>query len=74
MKIESYLELGLYRYLLPLVFSELGTRQYCRDNVTMFLGHKVVILISVLVILYLFVVATPSRLRDLNIFLFFSGL
>ena len=26
----------------PLKYPELGTRQYCRDNETMFSGHKVV--------------------------------
>ena len=49
--------------------TELGTRQYCRDNVTMFSGHKVVSLCNITI----FGVATPSRHRDINILRFFSG-
>ena len=45
----------------------MGTRQHWRDNVTMFSGHKVV----GYCILTIFVVATPSRHRDLNIFRMF---
>ena len=48
---------------------ELGMRQYCRDNETMFSGHKVVCYCNFTT----FGVATPSRHRDLNIFQFFSG-
>ena len=44
---------------------ELGTRQYCRDNETMFSGHKVVCYCSITI----FGVAIPSKHRDLNIFL-----
>ena len=36
---------------------ELGTRQFCRDNGTMFSGHKVVCICHFTI----FVVATPSR-------------
>ena len=42
----------------------MGTRQHCRDNVTMFSGQeKVVYCIRVI-----FVAATPFRRRGLNIF------
>ena len=37
--------------------SELGTRQICRDNVTMFSGHKV----DGICHFTIFVVATPSK-------------
>ena len=49
---------------------ELGTRQHCRDNMTMFSGVKVV----GYCIITISVVATPFRHRDLNILLnfFFS--
>ena len=47
--------------------AELGTRQYCRDNVTMFSGQKVVCYCNITI----FVVATSSRHRDLNIFRIF---
>ena len=54
----------------PLKYPELGTRQYCRDNETMFSGHKVVWYCNIT----LFGVATPSRHQaDLNCFRFFSG-
>ena len=43
--------------------AELGKRQYCRDKVAMFSGHKIV----VCCILYMFVVATPFRHPDLKI-------
>ena len=46
-----------------------GQRQYCRDNVTKFSGHKVVCYCNITI----FFVPTPSRHRDLNIFRFFSG-
>ena len=51
------------------LYAELGTRQYCCDNVTMFSGHKVVCLSNITV----FCVATASRHRDLNIFRICSG-
>ena len=47
--------------------AELGTRQHCRDNVTMVAGLKVV----GFCFFTIFVVATPSRHRYLNIFRFF---
>ena len=47
---------------------ELGPRQHCRDNVTMFSGLKVVGFCTFTI----FVVATPSRHQDLNIFRIFS--
>ena len=37
--------------------TELGTRQFCRDNVTMLLGHKVVCNCHFTI----FILATPSR-------------
>ena len=44
---------------------ELGTRQYCRDNVTMLSDHKVVSYCNITI----FVVATPSRPKYiLNLF------
>ena len=43
--------------------AELGTRQLCCDNVTLFSGHK----IDAFCIMFIFVVATPFRYRDLNI-------
>ena len=49
--------------------AELGTRQYCRNNETVFSGHKVVCYCNIT----LFGVAPPSRHRDLNIFRIFSG-
>ena len=48
--------------------AELGTRQHCRDNVTMLSGRKVV----GFSIFTIFVVATLARHRDLNIFRIFS--
>ena len=48
---------------------ELGTRQYCRDNETMFSGHTVICYCNITI----FGVANPSRHRDLNIFRTFSG-
>ena len=48
--------------------SELVTRKYCRDNVTMFSGHKVVCYCKITI----FIVATQPRHRDLNIFRIFS--
>ena len=54
--------------ILDLLRPRPGTRQYCRDNVTMFSGHKVVCHC-----ITIFIVATPSRHHDLNIFLIFSG-
>ena len=48
--------------------TELGPRQYCRDNVTMFSAHKMV----VYCILSIVVVVTPVRHQDNNIFLIFS--
>ena len=47
---------------------ELGTRQYCLDNVTKFSGLTVV----GHCITTIFVLAAPSWHRDLNIFLIFS--
>ena len=47
--------------------AELGTQQHCRDNVTMFSSLKVV----GFCFFTIFVVATPSRHRYLNIFRFF---
>ena len=44
-------------------------RQFCRDNVTMFSGHKVVWNCHFTI----FVVATPSRHWGLTIFRLFSG-
>ena len=51
------------------IFSELGTQQYCRDNETMFSGHKVGCYCHIT----LSGVATPWRHRDLNMFWIFSG-
>ena len=50
-------------------FPELGTRKFCRDNVTMLSGHKVVCICHFTI----FVVASPSRHRGLTIFQNFSG-
>ena len=44
--------------------SELGTQQFCRNNVTMFSGHNIFIYCNICL-------ATPCRHRDLNIFRFF---
>ena len=49
--------------------AELGTRQFCRDNVIMFSGHKVVCNCHFTIL----VVATPSRHRGLTIFRICSG-
>ena len=54
---------------LHLYFSELGTRQFCRDNVTMLPCHTVVYNCHYTI----FIVATPSRHWGLTIFRFFSG-
>ena len=43
--------------LLAVKLTELGTRQFCRDNVTMLSGHKVVCTCYFTI----FIVATPSR-------------
>ena len=51
------------------LFAELGTRQFCRDNVIRFLGHKVVWNCHFTI----FVVFTPSRHGGLTIFRLFSG-
>ena len=56
--------------VLCLLPSELGTRQYCRDNVTMFSGHMVVSFCTI----NIFGVAIPFRHRDLNIFRIFLSL
>ena len=48
-------------------FPELGTRQFCRNNVTMLSGHKVVSNWHFTI----FIVATPSRQWGLTIFEFF---
>ena len=45
------------------LYSELGTRQHCRDNVTMFVGYC---------IFTTFVVASPFRHRALKMFRIFS--
>ena len=50
-------------------YAELGTQQFCRGNVTMFSGHKVVFNCHFTI----FVVATPSRHWGLTIFRLFSG-
>ena len=47
--------------------AELGTRQQCRVNVTMFSGHKTVSYC----IMTMFVVAIPFRRRDLKTFSYF---
>ena len=44
--------------------TKLGTRQYCRDNVTMFPGNKVGCYYNITI----FGVATPSKQRYLDIF------
>ena len=49
-------------------WTELGTRQFCRDNVTMLAGHKVVCNCHFIK----FIVATPSRHLGLTICRFFS--
>ena len=46
-----------------------GTRQFCRDNVTMLSGNKVVCNFYFTI----FIVATPSRHWGLTIFRFFSS-
>ena len=51
--------------------AEVGARQYCRDNVTLSSGHKVVVIAT---LLYLLWQDTPSRHRDLIMFRIFSGL
>ena len=53
-------------YLLLIFLSELGTRQFCRDNVTMLSGHKVVCNWHFTI----FIVATPSGHGGLTIFRF----
>ena len=55
--------------ILVLLWPELGTRQFCRNNVTMFSGHKVVCICNFTI----FVVATPARHWGLTIFRNFSG-
>ena len=50
-----------------MLVSELGTRQHCRDNVTMFSGLKAV----EFCIFTIFAVATPSSHRALIFFLYF---
>ena len=47
--------------------AELGTRQFFRDNVTMFSGHKFFFFLQY----YCICLATPSRHIDLNIFRIF---
>ena len=49
------------------MLSELGTRQNCRDNVAMFAGHSNV----GYYIMSIFIVATPFRPRNLNMFRIF---
>ena len=56
-----------FKFLLTL--AELGTQQFCPDNVTMLSGHKVVSNCH----LTIFIVATPSRHWGFTIFWFFSG-
>ena len=51
------------------LFSELGTRQFCRDNVTTLSGHKVVCNCHYTI----FIAATPSRHWGITIFRFFSS-
>ena len=46
-----------------------GTRQYCRDNVTIFSGHKVVRYCNITI----FVVATPCTV-DTETYTYFSNL
>ena len=48
--------------------AELGTPQFCRDNVTMLSSHKVVCNCNFTI----FIVATPSRHWGLTIYRFFS--
>ena len=48
-------------------FTELGLRQFCRDNVTKLSGHKVICNCHFII----FIVATPSRHWGLTIFRFF---
>ena len=67
--LQTYLDLTKtisyeYSRLYAYKFSELGTQQHCRDNVTMFSGHTVI----GYCIITIFIVATPFRHRDLNIF------
>ena len=50
-------------------FAELGTCQFCRDNVIMISGHKIVCNCHFTI----FILATPSRHWGLTIFWFFSG-
>ena len=50
-------------------WAELGTRQFCCDNVTMLSGHKAVCNCHFTI----FIVATPSKHWGLTIFRFFSG-
>ena len=56
--------LTVYSKLKMSFFAELGTRQHCRDNVTMFSDQKVV----GSYIITIFIVATPSRHWDFIIF------
>ena len=54
-----------------LIFStELATRQHCRDNVTIFRGHKTIDYC----ILFIFVVGTSLRHRDCKFVFFFLSL
>ena len=66
----KYIRLLRTELLYSVHCTEQGTRQYCRHNMTMFSGHKDVCYCNISI----FVVAAPSRHRDLNIFRFFSGL
>ena len=52
-----------------LLTPDLGTQQFCRDNVIMWSGHKVVCNCH----FSLFIVATPSTHWGLTVFRFFSG-
>ena len=67
--VYTILYTALYSTYTVFSIEELGTRQFCRDNVTIFSGPKVVCYCH----FNLFVVATTSRHWGLTIFRLFSS-
>ena len=51
----------LYKVVYSYQNSELGTRQFCRDNVTRFSGHKVVIYCNITVFVWLLLLVARSK-------------